>query len=159
MRPRMALERATAREVIDLSVRVGINGFGRIGRNFLRSVLKLEAGPGDGPGIEIVAINDLVSLEANAHLLRYDSTFGRLDAEVTRTDKGLRVGGHEITVFEERDPKAIGWGGENVDVVIESTGRFTSREARRRPPRGGCQASDHLCPRHGGRRDLCRRRE
>ncbi len=127
--PENPLERAPAREVIDLTVRVGINGFGRIGRNFLRSVLELEAKPGDGPGIEIVAINDLVSLEANAHLLRYDSTFGRLDAEVTRTDKGLRVGGHDITVFEERDPKAIGWGGLSVDVVIESTGRFTSREA------------------------------
>jgi glyceraldehyde 3-phosphate dehydrogenase len=112
-----------------MSVRVGINGFGRIGRNFLRSVLELEKGPGDGPGIEIVAINDLVSLEANMHLLRYDSTFGRLGTNVTKTDKGFRVGDREITVFEERDPKAIGWGGLNVDVVIESTGRFTSREA------------------------------
>lgn len=123
------LERAPAREVIDLTIRIGINGFGRIGRNFLRSVLQLEKGPGAGPGVDIVAINDLVSLEANMHLLRYDSTFGRLGAEVTKTDKGFRVGDREITVFEERDPKAIGWGGLNVDVVIESTGRFTSREA------------------------------
>ncbi|MGA3352851.1 MAG: type I glyceraldehyde-3-phosphate dehydrogenase [Acidimicrobiales bacterium] len=115
-----------------MTVRIGINGFGRIGRNFLRSVLELETAPGHGqggPGIELVAINDLVSLEANMHLLRYDSTFGRLGAEVTKTDKGFRVGDREITVFEERDPKAIGWGGLNVDVVIESTGRFTSREA------------------------------
>ncbi|MGO8723847.1 MAG: type I glyceraldehyde-3-phosphate dehydrogenase, partial [Acidimicrobiales bacterium] len=113
-----------------MSVRIGINGFGRIGRNFLRSLLELEKErPGQDPGLEIVAINDLVSLEANMHLLRYDSTFGRLGAEVTQTEKGFRVGDREITVFEEKDPKAIGWGGENVDVVIESTGRFTSREA------------------------------
>jgi glyceraldehyde 3-phosphate dehydrogenase len=116
--------------VIDLTVRIGINGFGRIGRNFLRSVIELETAPGHdrgGPDIELVAINDLVSLEANMHLLRYDSTFGRLGAKVTKTDKGFRVGDREIIVFEERDPKAIGWGG--LDVVIESTGRFTSREA------------------------------
>ena len=113
-----------------MTVRIGINGFGRIGRNFLRSVIELETAPGHdrgGPDIELVAINDLVSLEANMHLLRYDSTFGRLGAKVTKTDKGFRVGDREIIVFEERDPKAIGWGG--LDVVIESTGRFTSREA------------------------------
>jgi len=62
------------------------------------------------------------------HLLRYDSTFGRLDVDVAQTDKGFKVGDREITVFEERDPKAIGWGGLDVDVVIESTGRFTTRE-------------------------------
>jgi glyceraldehyde 3-phosphate dehydrogenase len=125
--------------VINLSVRIGINGFGRIGRNFLRSLLELEKTSGEDPGIEIVAINDLVSLEANMHLLRYDSTFGRLGAEVTQTDKGFRVGDREITVFEERDPKAIGWGGLSIDVVIESTGRFTSREAASGHLEGGAK--------------------
>jgi glyceraldehyde 3-phosphate dehydrogenase len=116
------------REAMDLSVRVGINGFGRIGRNFLRSVLALEKDSGEASGIEVVAVNDLVSREANEHLLRYDSTFGRLGVDVVHTDAGFRVGSREITVFEEKDPKVIGWGGLGVDVVIESTGRFTSRE-------------------------------
>jgi glyceraldehyde 3-phosphate dehydrogenase len=118
--------------VSELTVRIGINGFGRIGRNFLRSVLELDTAAGHdrgGEAVELVAINDLVSLEANMHLLRYDSTFGRLGVEVAQTEKGFRVGEREITVFEERDPKAIGWGGLDIDVVIESTGRFTSREA------------------------------
>ena len=114
--------------MIDLSVRIGINGFGRIGRNFLRSVIALETKSGEASGIEIVAINDLVSREVNMHLLRYDSTFGRLDVDVAQTEKGFRVGDREITVFEEKDPKAIAWGGLDIDVVIESTGRFTSRE-------------------------------
>ncbi|HLN05444.1 MAG TPA: type I glyceraldehyde-3-phosphate dehydrogenase, partial [Acidimicrobiales bacterium] len=116
-----------------MGVRIGINGFGRIGRNFLRSVLDLEKVSGREAGaardLDVVAINDLVSLEVNAHLLRYDSTFGRLGVEVSQTEKGLRVGDREITVFEERDPKAIGWGDLSVDVVIESTGRFTTRES------------------------------
>jgi len=119
--------------VIHVGVRIGINGFGRIGRNFLRSVLDLEKVSGREAGaardLDVVAINDLVSLEVNAHLLRYDSTFGRLGVEVSQTEKGLRVGDREITVFEERDPKAIGWGDLSVDVVIESTGRFTTRES------------------------------
>jgi len=70
---------------MDVSVRIGINGFGRIGRNFLRSVLALETKSGQPSGIEIVAINDLVSRDVNEHLLRYDSTFGRLNAEVVHT--------------------------------------------------------------------------
>ncbi len=113
---------------MDLSVRIGINGFGRIGRNLLRSVLALEKESGQSSGVEIVAINDLVSREVNAHLLRYDSTFGRLGVEVTHTDKGFRVGDREIVVFEEKEPKSIGWGSLDIDVVIESTGRFTTRE-------------------------------
>jgi len=117
------------RKVMDVSVRIGVNGFGRIGRNFLRSVLALETKTGQPSGIEIVAINDLVSRDVNEHLLRYDSTFGRLDAEVVHTDKGFSVNGREITVFEEKDPKAIAWSSQGVDVVIESTGRFTTREA------------------------------
>jgi glyceraldehyde 3-phosphate dehydrogenase len=116
-----------------MAVRVGINGFGRIGRNLLRSVLELETQSGkdaaEARDVEIVAINDLVSRDVNAHLLRYDSTYGRLGVEVAKTDKGLRVGDHEIVVFEERDPKEIGWGALGVDVVVESTGRFTTKES------------------------------
>jgi glyceraldehyde 3-phosphate dehydrogenase len=129
--------------VIDLTVRIGINGFGRIGRNLLRSLLDLEAESGRGsvgvPGVDIVAINDLVAREVNEHLLRYDSTFGRLGVEVVHTEKGFRVGNHEITVLEERDPKAIGWGALDVDVVVESTGRFTSRDAASAHLQGGAK--------------------
>jgi glyceraldehyde 3-phosphate dehydrogenase len=125
--------------VIDLSVRIGINGFGRIGRNLLRSVIALETKSGESSGIEIVAVNDLVSREVNAHLLRYDSTFGRLDVDVTHTDKGFKVGDREITVFEERDPKAIGWASLDIDVVIESTGRFTNREGASGHLEGGAK--------------------
>ena len=127
-----------------MGVRVGINGFGRIGRNFVRSVLDLEKRPGaardEARAIEIVAVNDLVARDVNAHLLRYDSTFRRLDVEVALTANGFQVGGREIAVFAEREPKALPWGDLGVDVVIESTGRFTTREAAwpiSRPARGG----------------------
>ena len=76
--------------MIDVSVRIGINGFGRIGRNLLRSVLALETKTGESSGIEIVAVNDLVSREVNVHLLRYDSTFGRLDVEVAADRQGFQ---------------------------------------------------------------------
>ncbi len=116
-----------------MGVRIGINGFGRIGRNFVRSVLDLEKRAGRGAAeagdIDVVAINDLVSREVNAHLLRYDSTFGPLDVEVALTETGFKVGDRSITVLAERDPKALNWGELGVDVVIESTGHFTSREA------------------------------
>ncbi len=116
-----------------MGVRIGINGFGRIGRNLLRSVLDLEARSASDAGqardVEVVAINDLVSRRVNAHLLRYDSTFGRLPVDVAQTEKGLQVGDREIVVFEERDPKAIGWGDLDVDVVVESTGHFTTRQS------------------------------
>ncbi len=124
---------ATARRVIEVGVRIGINGFGRIGRNFVRSVLDLERRPGKGAAeagdIDVVAINDLVSRDVNAHLLRYDSTFGPLDVGVALTEKGFKVGDRDIAVLAERDPKALNWGELGVDVVIESTGHFTSREA------------------------------
>ena len=116
-----------------MGVRIGINGFGRIGRNFVRSVLDLEKRPGaardEARAIEVVAVNDLVARDVNAHLLRYDSTFRRLDVEVALTANGFQVGDREIAVFEERDPKALPWGDLGIDVVIESTGRFTTREA------------------------------
>ena len=105
-----------------MATRVGINGFGRIGRNFLRASL----GNAD---VEIVAVNDLVSPEINAHLLKYDSTHGRLGTSVSVTPEGICVGEHTIQVFAERNPSDLPWADLGVDVVIESTGHFTIREA------------------------------
>jgi glyceraldehyde 3-phosphate dehydrogenase len=105
-----------------MTVRVGINGFGRIGRGFLRATL-------DNPNIEVVAINDLTSTATNGHLLKYDSTQGRLKQTVTWTDSSITVDGREIQVFAEKDPSQLRWADAGVDVVIESTGRFTTREA------------------------------
>ncbi len=111
-----------------MTVRVGINGFGRIGRNFVRSVLRqaqLDPGRED---LVIVGVNDLVPTATNAHLLKYDSTQGVLDADVSCDDNSITVGRHTFSVFAERDPKALPWGDLGVDVVIESTGIFTTRE-------------------------------
>jgi glyceraldehyde 3-phosphate dehydrogenase len=102
-----------------MAVRVGINGFGRIGRNFYRAAKKA------GADIEVVAVNDLTSPETNAHLLKYDSTHGRLGEDVKATADGIVVGGHTIKVLAERDPNNLPWGDLGVDVVIESTGIFT----------------------------------
>ncbi len=106
-----------------MTVRVGINGFGRIGRNFFRAVRALnESG---GADIEIVGVNDLTDNASLAHLLKFDSILGRLDAEVSSTDTAIVVGAQEIAVSAERDPGALHWGDLGVDVVVESTGFFT----------------------------------
>ena len=105
-----------------MATRVGINGFGRIGRNFYRATKK------SGADVAVVAVNDLTSPEVNAHLLKYDSTFGRLDDEVKVTGDGIRVGADSFKVLSERDPKALPWADLGVDVVIESTGIFTDRD-------------------------------
>jgi glyceraldehyde 3-phosphate dehydrogenase len=105
-----------------MTIRVGINGFGRIGRNFYR------AATAAGADVELVAVNDLAPPATNANLLKYDSTHGRLGQDVSVTDDGISVGGHTIKVFAERDPKALPWGDLGVDVVIESTGIFTDRD-------------------------------
>ena len=102
-----------------MTVRVGINGFGRIGRNFFRAVRVL------GADIEIVAVNDLTDNSSLATLLKYDSTLGRLDAEVSANDEGILIDGTLLKVFAERDPSALSWGDLGVDVVVESTGIFT----------------------------------
>lgn len=102
-----------------MTVNVGINGFGRIGRNYLRAAMA------QGSDINIVAVNDLTDNKVLAHLLKYDSITGRLDAEVGYDDKGIIVNGKHIAVFEERDPAQLPWGDLGVDIVIESTGRFT----------------------------------
>ncbi len=105
-----------------MSVRVAVNGFGRIGRNVFRASYER------GAEIEWVGINDLVDPETIAHLLRYDSNYGRFPGEVEATDAGLRIDGKEIRVLGERDPGALPWEELGADVVIESTGLFTDRE-------------------------------
>jgi glyceraldehyde 3-phosphate dehydrogenase len=105
-----------------MALRVAINGFGRIGRNVLRAAKK--AGATD---IDFVAVNDLTSTETLAHLLRYDSVHGRYPGSVEARENALLVDGDEVRVFAEKDPAALPWRDLEVDVVIESTGRFTSR--------------------------------
>ncbi len=105
-----------------MTVRVGINGFGRIGRNFFRAVAS------SGADVEIVAVNDLGSLKTMAHLLKYDSVLGVLPDEIKAVDDGISVNGKVLKVLTERDPKALPWGKLGVDVVIESTGIFTDRD-------------------------------
>ena len=100
-----------------MTVRVGINGFGRIGRNFFRAVVA------SGADIEIVAVNDLTDNKTLATLLKYDSTLGRLDGDVSHTDTDITAAGQTFKVYAERDPGALDWSG--VDIVIESTGFFT----------------------------------
>jgi len=105
-----------------MPIRVGINGFGRIGRNFYRAVAKQNA------DIEIVAVNDLGDTETMAHLLKYDSVLGNLPNEITSVENGISIDGQILKVLSERSPGDLPWGDLGVDVVIESTGIFTDRE-------------------------------
>ena len=105
-----------------MSVRVGINGFGRIGRNVFRAAYER------GADIEWLAVNDVIDPKTIAHLLRYDSNYGPFPGEVEATDTGVQVDGREIRVLSESDPGALPWGELGAEVVIESTGRFTDRE-------------------------------
>jgi glyceraldehyde 3-phosphate dehydrogenase len=104
-----------------MTVRVGINGFGRIGRNFFRAAIQR------GADLEIVAVNDITDARTLAHLLKYDSVLGVLDADIKATDDGIAVNGRAFRVLAERDPAALPWGDLGVDVVLESTGLFTDR--------------------------------
>lgn len=104
-----------------MAIKVGVNGFGRIGRNFFRAAQ-------DENAIEVVAINDITSAQTLAHLLKYDSVLGRFDAEVRAEENAISVNGKSIKVFAERDPSNLPWAAEGVEVVIESTGIFTDRE-------------------------------
>ena len=110
-----------------MAIRVGINGFGRIGRNVFRASL-------NEPELEFVAINDITDAETLAHLLRYDSVHGQLDADIIAEDNALVVNGKRIEIIQERDPGKLPWGNLGVDIALESTGLFTARE----------QASLHL---------------
>ena len=105
-----------------MAVKVGINGFGRIGRNLFRAAREA------GSDLEFVAVNDLIDTEMIAHLLRYDSVLGRFPGEIEATDGGIKVDGAEIKVLNEKDPAALPWSDLGVEVVIESTGLFTKRE-------------------------------
>jgi glyceraldehyde 3-phosphate dehydrogenase len=117
-----------------VTVRVGINGFGRIGRNFWR------AAAASGKDIEIVAVNDLTSNEVLAHLLKYDSILGVLSEEVTADGDGITIGGTAMKVLSERDPANLPWGDLGVDVVVESTGFFTKADdARKHVDKGGAK--------------------
>ncbi|MAW33470.1 MAG: type I glyceraldehyde-3-phosphate dehydrogenase [Proteobacteria bacterium] len=107
-----------------MTIKLGINGFGRIGRNILRACFEKNS----MQDMEIVAINDLGDAETNAHLIRYDTAHGPFAGSVEAEESSLIVNGHKIKVFAERDPKKLPWGEESVDVVLECTGLFTSRE-------------------------------
>ena len=112
-----------------MTIRVGINGFGRIGRNFYRAV---ENYGGDSSDIEIVAVNDLTDNKTLAHLLKYDSILGRLGKDVTFTDDSIIVADKPVTALAQRDPGLLPWGDLGVDIVIESTGFFTNAEAAKK---------------------------
>ena len=112
-----------------MAVKVGINGFGRIGRNIYRTSI------GD-PDIDFVAVNDLTDTHTLAHLLKYDSVLGNLDHEITSTENGIKVENDEFRVFSEKDPAAIDWSSVGAEIVIESTGRFTKAEDAKKHLRG-----------------------
>ncbi|MCH7811499.1 MAG: type I glyceraldehyde-3-phosphate dehydrogenase [Chloroflexi bacterium] len=103
-----------------MATRIGINGFGRIGRQVLKAIRDRQAAK-----LEVVALNDLVPTETNAHLLKYDSNYGRFDGTIEVSDGAIVIDGKPITTFAERDPGAIPWGDAGVELVIESTGLFT----------------------------------
>jgi len=104
-----------------MTIRIGINGFGRVGRAFVRRCL-------DRSDLEVVAINDVTDARTLAHLLEFDSTYGRLTAKVAHTDDAIVVNGTTIPVLSMRDPATIGWGAFGTDIVVESTGKFRGRE-------------------------------
>ncbi len=108
-----------------MTVRVGINGFGRIGRQSLKAIMERA------PGVEVVAVNDLVDTSLNALLFKHDSTYGTYSGTVDHTDDSLVIDGHEIRVLKEKDPAALPWGALGVDIVLESTGIFTQAEKAR----------------------------
>jgi glyceraldehyde 3-phosphate dehydrogenase len=114
-----------------MTVRVGINGFGRIGRNYLRAA--------KGKDVEVVAVNDLTDNKTLSHLLKYDSTFGRLDGDVAYDEESITVGGQRIVASAQKDPAQLPWGDLGVDVVIESTGRFTKRDDAALHLKGGAK--------------------
>jgi glyceraldehyde 3-phosphate dehydrogenase len=115
--------------IFEMAVKVGINGFGRIGRNIYRTSI------GD-PDIDFVAVNDLTDTNTLAHLLKYDSVLGNLDHEISSTENGIKVGNDEFRVFSEKDPAAIDWASVGAEIVVESTGHFTKAEDAKKHLRG-----------------------
>jgi glyceraldehyde 3-phosphate dehydrogenase len=117
-----------------MTTRIGINGFGRIGRQTLKAML--ERHPRD---LEVVALNDITDTKTNAHLLKYDSTYGHFPGEIEATADSLIVNGHKVKVISQRDPAQIPWGDLGVELVIESTGLFTDAEKAAAHLRGGAK--------------------
>jgi glyceraldehyde 3-phosphate dehydrogenase len=117
-----------------MTTRIGINGFGRIGRQSLKAILERHP-----QTLEVVAINDITDTQTNAHLLKYDSTYGRFPGEVSATENSLIVNGHKIQVVAQRDPAQIPWGDFGVDIVIESTGLFTDASKASAHLKGGAK--------------------
>lgn len=115
-----------------MTVKIGINGFGRIGRMAFRAIM-------DNNDLEVAALNDLTTPETLAFLLEYDSIHGKLDAEISYTDDSIIVNGKEITVFAIRNPEEIDWAGKGIEIVIESTGLFTGREGASKHFQGGAK--------------------
>jgi glyceraldehyde 3-phosphate dehydrogenase len=132
-----------------MAIKVGINGFGRIGRNVLRAAMK------HGSSLEFVAVNDLTDAQTLAHLLKYDSVHGTLAARVEAGDKALLVDGTSITVFSERDPAKLPWGKVGVDVVLECTGLFTDRDKAAAHLAGGAKKVIISAPAKGADLTLC----
>jgi glyceraldehyde 3-phosphate dehydrogenase len=116
-----------------MAVKVGINGFGRIGRNFFRAAKK------KGADLDFVAVNDITDSETLAHLLKYDSVLGKLDADISTSDEGITVDGDRFKVLAERDPGALPWKELGVEIVVESTGLFTEREKAEKHLEAGAQ--------------------
>ena len=117
-----------------MATRIGINGFGRIGRQSMKAILERHKGE-----LEVVAINDLMDTQTNAHMLKYDSTYGRFPGEVEVTEDSFIVNGQSIKVFAERDPANIPWGDLGIELVIESTGFFTDADKAAAHLRGGAK--------------------
>ena len=127
-------------------MRIGINGFGRIGRNFTKALMERH------PGVEIVAVNDLTSAAECAHLFKYDSNYGTFAGDVKVSGDTIEITGKPIKVFAERDPGKLPWKDLGVDVVVESTGFFTDAEKAKAHIAGGRrEKSDHLRARQGRR--------
>lgn len=116
------------------ATKVGINGFGRIGRQVLRAIMERQAGK-----IEVVAINDLADAKTNAHLFKYDTNYGRFPGEVTARGDQLVINGKAVKVFGERDPGKLPWGSAGVEIVVESTGFFTNAEKAKGHLQGGAR--------------------
>jgi glyceraldehyde 3-phosphate dehydrogenase len=115
-----------------MTIKVGINGFGRIGRAFVRGALERD-------GLEVVAVNDITNAATLAHLLAFDSTYGRLSAPVSHDADSITVGGHRMAVTAQRDPGAIDWAGAGADLVIEATGKFRTRDDAALHLKGGAR--------------------
>jgi glyceraldehyde 3-phosphate dehydrogenase len=116
-----------------MAVKIGINGFGRIGRNYFRAAKE------KGVDLDLVAVNDITDSETLAHLLKYDSILGKLDADISTTDEGITVDGDELKVLAERDPGSLPWKELGVEIVVESTGLFTEREKAEKHLEAGAQ--------------------